>query len=291
MKAGEPSRTAQRVALRRAAHQLLDVPPVFEDPLALRMVGRERADALRDGSAGDGGDLGRYLRAFLAVRSRVAEDTLARLVTEGIGQYIILGAGLDTFAYRNPYPRLAVFEVDHPATQSWKRRRLEDEGLEPSGALRYVPVDFERQSLGEELERAGFRAESGAFFSWLGVTPYLAEEAVLATLAYVASVTAAGGGIVFDYGLPPTSLGPVQRLAFETMAARVRAAGEPWRTFFEPAVLSRRLHAAGFARVEDLSGAELNRRYFDARTDGLRVGGLGRIVLALTPKPAGPAPS
>ncbi len=281
MRQHEPSRTAQRVALRRAAHQLLDHPLVFEDPLALRIVGRQQADALRrDPAEHERGRLAPYLRAFLAVRSRIAEETLAGAVRAGVTQYVVLGAGLDTFAHRNPYPGLRVFEVDHSATQGWKRELLLEEGLAPPDSLSWVPVDFERDELARELERAGFRREAGAFFSWLGVTPYVDEAAVLATLRYAASVAGPYGGIVFDYGVAPSSLGVRQRIAFEAMAERVAAAGEPWRTFFEPAALRGHLLAVGFADVEDLDGDALNARYFAARSDGLRVGSVGRIVTA-----------
>src|SRR5215475_14796125 len=152
MKEGQPSATARRVAIRRAAHQLLDKPKVFDDPLALRIIGHESASALQNGSdQSESTRLGQYLRAFVAARSRYAEDELALAIERGVRQYVILGAGLDTFAYRNPYPEraLRVFEVDHPATQVWKRARLKEVGVPLPVDLRFAPVDFEGQTLAE----------------------------------------------------------------------------------------------------------------------------------------------
>jgi methyltransferase (TIGR00027 family) len=262
------------VARRRASHQVLDVPRVFSDPLAVRIAGGEGFEP--DASAP-------RLRAFLVVRSRIAEDALARAVEGGAGQYVVLGAGLDTFAYRNPYPALRVFEVDHPATQAWKRDRLRAAGIPVPERVTFVPVDFERQSLAEELGRGGFRTGEPAFFSWLGVTVYLAVDAVLGTLRTVAELTRAGGGIAFDYGTSPAALDPRQRAAFDAWSARVAALGERWTTFFEPAALERELRAMGFREVEDLGNEEINRRWFAGRADGLGVGGWGRMVVAMQP--------
>jgi methyltransferase (TIGR00027 family) len=263
------------VAQRRASHQVLDAPCVFPDPLAVRLVSGGAAFE-PDGSAP-------RLRAFLAVRSRIAEDALARAVAAGVRQYVVLGAGMDTFAYRNPHPALRVFEVDHPATQAWKRDRLDAAGIGIPAGVTFVPVDFERQSLAEELGRAGFRAGAPAFFSWLGVTAYLAAAAVLGTLRTVAELTRAGGGIAFDYGTSPESLDPRQRAAWESWAARVAALGERWTSWFEPAALARELGAMGFVEVEDLGNDEINRRWFARRADGLAVGGWGRMVVAMRP--------
>ena len=145
MKENLPSGTAQRVAMRRAAHQLLDDPKVFDDPVALRIIDKESASALQaDPHQFEATPLSPYLRAFVAARSRYAEDELALGVQRGVSQYVILGAGLDTFAYRNPYPEgvLRVFEVDHPATQTWKRARLEEMGIALPGDVTFAPVDF-----------------------------------------------------------------------------------------------------------------------------------------------------
>jgi methyltransferase (TIGR00027 family) len=276
----QPSRTAYRVALWRAAHQLLDDPPVFLDPIALRIVEPGAATALRNGN----GRFASALRAFLAVRSRVAEDELAQSIARGVGQYVVLGAGLDTFAYRNPYPdtALRVFEVDHPATQDWKRRRLaEGEILTPKG-LTFAPVDFERDDLEKTLRAAGLRADRPTFFAWLGVTLYLRLPAVMATLKMIAAAVHAEGGVVFDYGVTPSRLGLLQRALFAAMAARVKAVGEPWVTLFDPAVLRDDLNRIGLTDLNDLGPEELNARYFAGRSDRLRVGSLAHVMVART---------
>ncbi len=282
MKEKRASATAQRVALKRAAHQLLDDPKVLDDPMSLRIIGEESAAALRsDPHQFESSPLSPYLRAFVAARSRYAEDELALGVRRGVNQYVILGAGLDTFAYRNPYSRgvLQVFEVDHPATQTWKRARLEEVGITLPGDLTFAPVDFEAQTLAEGLLAAGYDPGKGTFFSWLGVTEYLTTEAVMATLRFIASAPV-GSGVVFDYMLSPSLLTPAQRPRFEALAQRVASAGEPWQAFFDPAVLTRDLRAMGFGYVEDNGPEEINTRYFKDRKDGLRVGSLSHLMKA-----------
>ena len=287
MREGQPSRTAARVAIRRAAHQLLDHPPVFPDPLALRIIGAEaRAKLEADPAAHNRSRLVRYLRAFLAVRSRVAEDALAASVALGVRQYVVLGAGLDTFALRNRNTELTVFEVDHPDSQAWKRRRLGETGLNEPATMRFVPVDFARHDLGGELARGGFDARAGAFFSWLGVTPYLELAAIEATLRFVAGACGERGGITFDYGARPGFFQFFQRYAYRRLAARVAAIGEPFKTAFEPRELRGELRAMGFGSIQDLGPGSLNARYFADRRDGLRVGGMGHVVTARQ-EPAG----
>jgi methyltransferase (TIGR00027 family) len=192
-----------------------------------------------------------------------------------------LGAGLDTFAYRNPYPELAlrVFEVDHPATQAWKRARLEEVGVPLPVDLRFAPVDFEGQTLADGLRGAGYDPNLSAFFSWLGVTPYLTIEGMMTTLRFIASAPI-GSGVVFDYAISPSLLDPAQRLVFDALANRVASAGEPWRTFFDSAELMKDLRAMGFGHAEDIGPVEINAKYFKDRTDGLRVGSLAHMMNA-----------
>jgi len=282
MRAG-PSRTAYRVAIRRAAHQVIDRPPVFVDPLALQIVEREDADRIgTDPAWADGSRIGRYLRAFVAVRSRFAEDELAAAVARGVRQYVVLGAGLDTFAYRNPREDVRVFEVDHPATQAWKRDRLAAGGIELPTNVTFVPVDFEAQDVSTELENAGLDATAAAFFSWLGVTTYLSRESIRSTLGFVAAAVKPAGGLVFDYATDPSALPLAARIAFEAMSARVSAAGEPWHTFFDPLALADELRVVGFTQVRDLGPDAINATYFARRSDDLRVGALGHLMLART---------
>jgi methyltransferase (TIGR00027 family) len=282
MKENRPSATAQRVAMRRAAHQLLDDPKVFDDPVALRIIGKESALALQaDPRQFEATPLSPYLRAFMAARSRYAEEELALSVRRGVSQYVILGAGLDTFAYRNPYPEglLHVFEVDHPATQTWKRARLKEIGITLPGDLTFAPVDFETQTLVEGLRGAGYDPGKCTFFSWLGVTEYLSTEAVIVTLRFIASAPV-GSRVVFDYMISPSLLAPAQRSRFDALALRVASAEEPWQAFFDPGLLTRDLRAMGFRYVEDKGPEEINARYFKNRKDGLRVGSLSHVMNA-----------
>ena len=196
----------------------------------------------------------------------------------GVTQYVLLGAGLDTFAHRNPYPSLRVFEVDHPATQQWKRELLPASHLPAPANLTYVPVDFERQSLPAQLRAAGFDSSAPTFFAWLGVVPYLTREAFRATLAFIASQPPSTG-VVFDYAQPREALPPREQLAFDSLASRVHLAGEAFQLFFTPAKVAAEL--AAFYDLEDLGSPEINERYFANRTDGLRVmGTAGRLVSA-----------
>src|SRR6202451_3381122 len=202
MQEGKFSRTAQRVAIRRAAHQLWDQPRVLDDPLALRIIGADAAAELRSNPK-EHPAFARAFRAFMVARSRFAEDELASAYARGLRQLVILGAGLDTFAYRNPHAELRVFEVDHPATQAWKRQRLVEAGIEVPGSLTFAPVDFQRDTLAEKLNIAGLDPGQSAFFTWLGVVPYLTEEAAFATLAAIGA-RSPGTQVVFDYADPPS---------------------------------------------------------------------------------------
>jgi len=270
-----PSVTAERVAMRRAAHQVLDVPPVFRDPLALRIAGVTDGGVPRE--EGETARVNRHRRAFIAARSRYVEDQLGQFVDGGVDQYVVLGAGLDTFAYRNPFPQLRVFEVDHPATQSWKRERLASGGIPVPAWLAFAPINFEREDLADALSRVGFDESRPAFFGWLGVVAYLNLDAVFNTLRFVASC-APGTTIVFDYSMPPDRLPPRQRQRFDAIAGKAAAAGEPWRTFFEPLDLEVRLREIGFGDIAHVDADALNSLYFSSRTDGLRIEGVGRFA-------------
>jgi methyltransferase (TIGR00027 family) len=282
MKEDSPSATALRVAMRRAAHQIMDEPKVFCDSLALRILGVENeATPQLAPKCLEQTPLESRLRAFLAARSRYAEDELHVAIKRGIQQYVVLGAGLDTFAYRNPYPEdvLHVFEVDHPTTQTWKHTLLKQAGIPIPSTLTFSSVDFEIEALEEGLRRAGFDTRICTFFSWLGVTPYITSSAVTTTLRFVASMPV-GSGIVFDYMISPSLLNPTTRQAFDGLAHRVALAGEPFQTFFDPSMLKSGLKAMGFGQIEDLGPEELNGRYFQGRVDDLRVGSLSHVMNA-----------
>jgi len=275
-----PKPSALRVGILRAAHQLLDIPLVFEDPFALRILGPVEEESLRN-------DPMRYdtprlngLRASLVVRSRLAEEEWARSKQYGVRQFVILGAGLDTFAYRNQsHDSSRIFEVDLPLTQKWKRDCLRVAGIEEPASLTFAPVDFERSTLAEGLRAARFNDDEPAFFSWLGVTMYLGEVSVIDTLRFVSSLRPKSG-IVFDYGVLPALLSPVERSSMAVFAGKAAEHGEPWKAYFDPSVLVGTLRSMGFNEVEDLGAAELNERYFSGRTDGLRKSGVSRLICA-----------
>ncbi|MEC5160740.1 methyltransferase (TIGR00027 family) [Janthinobacterium sp. CG_S6] len=275
-----PKPSAYMVAVLRAAHQLLDAPLVFDDPLALTILGPVEEAAVR-------ASIGRYtdpmstaLRATLAVRSRLAEDAWAVAQRDGARQYVVLGAGLDTYAFRGAaLADSRIFEVDLAATQRWKRERLAAAGIAEPAALSYVPLDFKRSTLAAGLAEAGFRSDQPAFFSWLGVTMYLEQEEVYETLRYIASC-AAGSGVVFDYGADPELLAPAERTALQMMSAKAAERGEPWNSYFDPAQLADMLGKIGFADVEAFSAPQLSERYLSGRQDGLRLGGVTRLMRA-----------
>lgn len=276
---GKASRTADRVAERRAAHQVRDRPLVLDDPIALRVIHPEVARALREHPPAHETPLGPYLRAFFVMRSRFAEDELALAVGRGVRQYVVLGAGFDTFAYRNPFPELRVFEVDHPDTQAIKRQRLANAGIDVPASLTFVSIDFTTTALAGALHAAGFDPSAPAFFSWLGVVPYLERPAIEATFRFIAALPQ-GTAVVFDYAVPPETLSWAGRLIYRKMAKRVAAVGEPWKTFFDPKELMADLHRLGFTSAEDFDGDALNERYFKGRTDRLKIGGMGHMAMA-----------
>jgi methyltransferase (TIGR00027 family) len=249
MEKGQPSRTAMSAARYRAAHQIVEDGKIFTDPLAVRILGLPEDVLLADAPR-------RAMRLFIAARTRFAEDALAAAVARGVRHLVVLGAGLDTFAYRNPHPNLRVTEVDHPDTQAWKRARLDASGIQPPSSLTYLGVDFERESLADRLELDG-----PAFFLWLGVVPYLTQEGFGATLRVVASH--AGNEVVFDYAQSPARMEGSRREALEARAARVARLGEPWLTYFEPDEIAARLTGLGFGEIEDLGPARLAATFFD----------------------------
>ena len=277
-----PSKTALRVALRRAAHQLHDEHPlVFKDPFAVPILGAEFREELNRTPSADKRPFSAALRAFMVARARLAEDTLAAGVAQrNTQQYLVLGAGLDTFAYRNPYPHVRVFEVDHPATQAWKLERLTAANIAVPPTAVHVPVDFEHQTLASQLLAAGFDPKLPTVTAWLGVVPYLTLEAFRDTTELLGSF-APGSAVVFDYSQPSEALSPVERLMLESLSSRVAQAGEPFRLFFTPDALETELKLAGLEVVEDLDGPALTQKLLAGRKDGLQLRGrAGRICVA-----------
>ncbi len=284
---GKPSATAYRAAVRRAAHQLLDKPVIFDDPLALTIVGGDRGSAVardeisRADSAG-----GAALRAFIAARARFAEDRIAAAVEAGVRNVVVLGAGLDTFAYRNPFADkgVLVYEVDHPATQAWKQQRLQLTRIAVPESVRYVAVDFAVERLGDKLREAGLDPSLPAFFTWLGVVPYLDDAAIAATLGVIATWRG-GAEVVFDYAEPPDRVGMLQRLAFLTLAGRAAALGEPIVSYFRPDEIEKKLGALGFTVAANLAGPELGRLYAGGAS-ALDNAAVGHVLHAVHPPSA-----
>jgi methyltransferase (TIGR00027 family) len=274
-----PSRTAWRVAVRRAAHQLFDAPRVFDDPLAIRILGPDAGAGLERDRPNATNRVALALRAFMAVRSRIAEDRLAEGYAQGVRQYVVLGAGLDTLAYRSTFAGLRVFEVDHPATQRWKRDLLERAGIPIPASLEYVAVDFERRPFMEALTESAFDATGPACFAWLGVSMYLNRETVIQTVRSIAALPQPST-VVFDYAVARSELGMMEKMVLSAFERRVAAIGEPWTCYFEPADLADVLRSVGFDRVDDLGPEGINQRYFSNRSDGLRVGTLAHVMIA-----------
>jgi methyltransferase (TIGR00027 family) len=274
MKHDAPSRTALMVARQRAAHQLLDHGAILDDPYAVRILGELEDNvlqALKDHPLASMG------RLFTAARSRIAEDALSEAVERGVRQVVILGAGLDTFALRNPHGAgISVFEVDHPATHAWKRQRLAAAELAPPPWLTFVPVDFERDDLQQKLSSAGFQRASAAFFTWLGVVPYLTKKAIDDTLGYIASIP--NSEVVFDYVEPPEAFPEEVKAYAAARMAQLKKINEEWASRFEPAGVAAILRSHGFDDMEDISFQQVVSR-FGHHVQKLATGQLGVHVV------------
>ncbi len=263
-----PDPTAVRVALWRALHLLVDSPPhVLTDDLALKLAGpddtwRARPDMDPDGT--------RMFRASIVGRARFIEDLVVERARDGVNQYVILGAGLDTFAQRMRVPGLRVFEIDRPGPQAWKRQRLGELGLGIADGLHFVPVDFEAgDSWPAQLAAAGFDKSKPAVIASAGVSMYLTAEANTATLREVASF-ARGSTFAMSFLVPPAQTDSELREGFERARQGARASGTPFISFFVPAALLELARNAGFRTVEHVSAATVTERYFAGRSDGLR---------------------
>lgn len=255
---GGPSRTALATAYARAYHQVADDSRILTDPVVALLVGVTTEELLAaaeptEDCPGSGAHY-RPRRLFFAARARFAEDRIAAGIAIGVRQVVILGAGLDTFAYRNPYPNLRIFEVDHAATQAWKRRRLTEVGIDVPATLTFVPVNFETDVLGTELEADGFVRADPAVFVWLGVVFYLTSNAVNSILKYIAG-QAQPTEVIFDYLQPADTEEERERL--RVREKRAAAVGETWFSYFTPAEITAQLGALGFTDIEDRSAAQL----------------------------------
>jgi methyltransferase (TIGR00027 family) len=219
-------------------------------------------------------------RAAVVARSRFCEDAVKSAVARGIRQIVLLGAGLDTLAYRNTLPAdVTVFEVDHPATQVWKRQMLSDAGIIVPETVAFAPVDFGTTSLDAGLRDNGVDLSRPTFVSWLGVIYYLPSESVLDTLRQLGRLPE-GSEIAFDYFEPARNYKAEDRPGFASLGKQVAAGGEPWKSYFEPAEMAAALRLAGFGEVEDLSSDAMTARYFSGRDDGLTPNGPIHFVRA-----------
>ena len=281
----KPSETAQFAAAHRAYHFMHDRPAILEDAPAIWLLGPPLSTILRVAPL-------RWLfwrpllakvrpiSVFVVVRSRYAEDALQHFIRVGCQQYVILGAGLDSWALRHDEPEATVFELDHPATQQWKESRIRSRlGALPSH-LTLIPVDFEHESIADVLPRQGFDSQSDAFVSWLGTICYLTRGAIEETFASLAKVSARGSRIVFDYFQPKATMTPADLTLFAVLDEGGTRRGEPMRTLLEAKDMEEILLSAGFHVVEDLSAAEIRQRYLAQRSDGLDIPSFVRLCCA-----------
>jgi methyltransferase (TIGR00027 family) len=252
-------------AYLRAAHQLLDGPPrVLEDPVAVRLLGKDASQNICEAVKRYRSPEASALRSHVVLRSRFAEDRLAAAVQRGVSQYVILGAGFDTFALRQPdwAKSLKIFEIDHRDTQLVKRSFLAKAGLDLPANVRFAQIDFERESLLEGLCRHHVSSGEPTFFSWLGVTMYLKEAAIDAALKSMATYPS-GSEVVLTFKQPIVKTAGKAAEAAQKLAENVASVGEPFVSFFEPKAMEAKLTAAGFGKVEFLDLGTAGKRYFE----------------------------
>src|SRR5262245_45694784 len=297
MQADQYSRTALAVAFIRAQHHLHDEPKLLDDPYAHRLLTADEMAAFGEKYMRGGLELGvapgdpetvlaRALReatpaSIALARARYTEDRLAMAVERGVTQYVLVGAGLDTFALRRSdlRDRVEVFELDHPQSQTVKRERLATAGLAAPPNLHFGTVDFERESVAAALGRQPFRPGRPAVFAWLGVTMYLTRAAIEATWQAMRSVAARGSELVFDF-IHPDALSATAPPVVRKTLERARSVGEPVITGLDPATLGAELEVTGWTLAEHLDPTEMNRRYFAMRTDGYRALPLAHLACA-----------
>jgi len=275
MQPNGPSRTALMIARQRAVHQIVDHGSILYDPFAMKLLREDEKDVLQFANQHPLASIGRL---FIAARSRIAEDALSNAVQRGIRQIVLLGAGLDTFALRNPHGALEVrlYEVDHPGTQAWKRELLVEAQITLPQELSFVPVDLERDDLGEMLVAAGFQQSEPAFFSWLGVMPYLTQNAIDRTLEYISSIQRSE--LVFDYMEPPEAFSEELRQLEKQRAEQLEKMGERSISRFEPTGIASILSSHGFFAIEDVDFQEIASR-FGSAVQGLASGHAGVHVV------------
>lgn len=287
MEQNQISLTAIMTSFMRGFHARYDTPKIFDDFLAWNLLPQERRaiieQSLLQALQIENSDLSALppeqmntVRIMLIKmgasnvisRSAYMEKHLEEAVQQGVRQYVILGAGMDTFAFRRPdlLESLKVFEIDHPAMQAFKRGRIEELGWEKPSRLQFVAVDFTQDSLADKLIQSGFDPQAKSFFSWLGVTMYLTREESLATLSSIAQTASAGSMIIYDY-LDNDTPGKIASEVRETLSRKVN---EPIKSGFDPSALADDLARSGLHLVENLDQTDIQKRYFEGRFDGYR---------------------
>lgn len=274
------SSTMMGAAIFRAIHQVLDgEPKILNDPLAVGLVeGSSREEIL---AAPSDSRPPTWFRSTFVVRSRYTEDSLAEAVANGVSQYVLLGAGMDTFAYRQPRwaAKLRIFEIDHPESQKVKREHLVKRGIAVPANVEFCPIDFEQVSLAEGLATSSLDHRTPTLFSWLGVTQYLTKEAIDATLRFIRSMPERSE-LVMEFILPPHSWTPEEAGFLTKVLQLVIERGEPWLTYFTPDEISDDLLKLGFAPVSHLTPEDAAVRYFGNRHDGITPPHYSRLLRA-----------
>lgn len=277
MKKGQYSRTAEAAAALRANHSLFSKEPIFNDAYAYAMTSKLWQLLLKQplmsklfNSQLVNRTMGR-LTAQVVGRSRYAEDQLKQAINKGINQYVLVGAGLDSFVLRqlHYYPKLRIFEVDHPDTQYHKKQKLEQLG-DISDQIEFVSIDFEKESIADALTRSCFDSNQAAFFAWLGTTHYLENHTTLATLDSIAQIAASGSEVVLDYSIDFNELKGIEKIGTQFVAIFTQVLGEPLQGQFKPLDLHHQVEKIGFRVLEDLSGEALTQRYFHMRADQMK---------------------
>lgn len=278
---GQPSQTLLRTAIRRAQHQMIDRPLILHDPVVIDLVPEAcEPDILAE--FGDSGEpLPTLFRALFAMRSRFTEDRLAQAAVRGVRQYVMIGAGLDTFPWRQPdYAReMRIFAADHPASLIWLHRRLRERNVSQPSNLTYAPVDLEEQRLSQQLTACGFDVDATSFCSLLGVSQYLSSGALGSLLSFAASLNP-GSELVLSFVPPEDELAGLDLDAAARSVARTTELGEPWKTRLRAHELVDWLVRLGFSDVWHLSPEMAQARYFAGRHDGLRVPHLEQLIAA-----------
>lgn len=275
----------------RGYHATYDSPKIFDDTLAYQLIPEERRKLIEQGLSSalkqqSSSEQPTALRFFLqsmglpqvVSRSKYTEETVEKVVKQGLEQYVILGAGMDTFAFRHPelLKKIRVYEVDHPATQTFKRNRLAELGWETPPNLQFVPVDFSKESLAEAFNEVSYDPKATSIFSWLGVTMYLSRDEVFATLRSITDIAPTGSLIIFDYFEAQVAARSAQKIRDE-----LKKIGEPIKTGFDPSTLASDLAKIGIRLIESLRPVDIQNRYFNGRTDGYHASEQVHFALAM----------